>query len=207
MMTSVLLRRARPWLPLAGATVLALIVRLAYLAELNGSPLLSGLMGDSRQYDEWAQRIAGGQWVGTEVFYQTPLYPYWLATIFSIAGHNLGLVRLIQAMLGAVSCALLGLAGRRFFSERVGVIAALLLAVYPSAFFFDGLIQKSSLDIFLITLMLALLAEFSTRRDWKWLAALGVVTAAFALNRENARGLYPVGGAWLWFQFRAVPPP
>ena len=79
MMTSMLLRRARPWLALAGVTALALIVRLAYLAELNGSPLLSGLMGDSRQYDAWAQRIAGGQWVGTEVFYQAPLYPYWLS--------------------------------------------------------------------------------------------------------------------------------
>jgi Flp pilus assembly protein TadD len=200
-----ILRRARPWLALAGATVLALIVRLAYLAELTGSPPLAGLMGDSRTYDAWAQQIAAGQWVGTEVFYQTPLYPYSLAIIFRIAGHNLGLVRLIQAILGAASCALLGLAGRRFFSDRAGMLAALLLAVYPAAFFFDGLIQKSSLDIFLVTLTLALLAEFCTRRDWRWLAALGVTTGAFVLNRENARILYPVVGVWLLFDFREVP--
>jgi Tfp pilus assembly protein PilF len=199
-----ILRRGRPWLALAGATVLALVVRIAYVAELQGTPPLAGLMGDSRQYDAWAQQIAGGQWVGTEIFYQTPLYPYWLAIIFRIAGHDLGLVRLIQMMLGAASCALLGLAGRRFFSDRVGVMAALLLAVYPPAFFFDGLIQKSSLDIFLVTLMLALLAEFRTRRDWTWLAALGVTTAAFVLNRENARVLYPVVGAWLLLDFRDV---
>jgi tetratricopeptide (TPR) repeat protein len=204
-MRHALVHRGRSWLALACAAVLALVVRVAYLAELDGSPLLSGLMGDSRQYDAWAQQIAGGEWVGTQVFYQAPLYPYWLAVIFRLAGHDLGLVRVFQAMLGALSCVLLGVAGRRFFSDRVGVLAALLLAVYPPAFFFDGLIQKSSLDIFLITLMLALLAQFSTRCDWKWLAALGVATAAFVLNRENARVLYPVIGIWLWFGFRVVP--
>jgi len=199
------LRRLLPALALLGAALLALIVRVAYLKELNGSPLLSVLLGDGRQYDAWARQIAGGQWVGTEIFYQTLLYPYWLAVIFSIAGHNLDLVRYIQAILGAASCVLLGLAGRRFFSDRVGLIAALLLAFYPSAFFFDGLIQKSSLDIFLITLALALLAEFDHRPGWKWLAALGATTAALVLNRENAAVLYPVIGAWLLLCFRHVP--
>jgi tetratricopeptide (TPR) repeat protein len=185
--------------------VLALIVRAAYQAELAGSPLLSGLMGDGRHYDEWAQRIAAGQWIGAGVFYQAPLYPYCLAILYRLAGHNLNHVRLVQAILGAASCALLGLAGRRFFSERVGVVAALLLAVYPAAIFFDALIQKSSLDIFLVTIALALLGEFTARRDWKWLAALGVAIAAFTLNRENARVLYPVIALWLWFNFRDVP--
>jgi tetratricopeptide (TPR) repeat protein/4-amino-4-deoxy-L-arabinose transferase-like glycosyltransferase len=191
-------------LALAGAALLSFALRLAHLMDLQGSPLLSGLMGDSRQYDAWAQEIAGGNWAGTQVFYQAPLYPYSLALVFTVFGHDLDVVRLVQAALGAASCALLGLAGRRFFSNRAGVAAALLLAVYPPAIFFDGLIQKSSLDIFLITLMLALLGEFGARRDWKWLAALGVVTAALVLNRENARVLFPVTGAWLWFGFPDV---
>ncbi len=199
------LRRIHPWLPFLGAALLAIIVRIVYLQEVGGSPLLSVLLGDSRQYDAWARQIAGGQWVGTEIFYQTPLYPYLLAIIFSVAGHSLAWVRLIQACLGAASCLLLGLAGRRFFGNRAGIIAALGLAVYPPAIFFDGLIQKSSLDIFLVTLSLALLGEFYHRRDWKWLAALGAATAALVLNRENALVLYPVIAAWLLFCFRDVP--
>src|SRR5512147_1629171 len=121
--------RARPWVALGAATLLAIVVRLAYLEELIGSPLVAGLMGDSRQYDAWAQQIAGGQWMGAGVFYQTPLYPYVLAALFRLAGHDLDLVRLVQATLGAASCALVGLAGRRFFSDRVGLVAAVLLAV------------------------------------------------------------------------------
>ncbi|MCX6546190.1 MAG: tetratricopeptide repeat protein [Acidobacteria bacterium] len=199
------LRHLRPSVTLLGIALVALAVRLVYLAELSGNPLLSVLMGDSRQYDQWARQIAGGQWIGTEIFYQTPLYPYCLAAIFKIAGHNLGLVRVVQAILGAASCALIGLAGRRFFSDRVGVIAALLLAFYPPAIFFDGLIQKSSLDIFLITLVIVFVAEFQHQPRWRWLIALGAATAALTLNRENARIIYPVIGAWLLFQFRDVP--
>jgi tetratricopeptide (TPR) repeat protein len=197
-------RRRRFSLALLGATVLALAVRLVYLAQVQGSPLLSILMGDSRQYDEWAWRIARGQWLGTEVFYQAPLYPYFLAVVYRIAGHEPVIVRAVQAVMGALSCALLGLAGRRFFDERTGITAALLLASYPPAIFFDGLIQKSSLDVFLITAILALVAVFQDERRWKWLAALGVTAGALVLNRENARVIAPVVFAWLLLGFREV---
>jgi tetratricopeptide (TPR) repeat protein len=199
------LRRVRFPVALAAVSLVALAVRVVYLLQLSGSPLLSVLMGDGRQYDEWAQRIAGGQWIGTDVFYQTPLYPYALAVVYWGAGHSLGLVRALQAVMGAASCVLLGLAGRRFFSGRVGVVAALLLAVYPPAIFFDGLIQKSSLDIFLVTAVLALLGEFQDRLQWRWLVAAGIATAALVLNRENARVFYPVIGAWLLFVPRDAP--
>ena len=64
-------------------------------------------------------------------------------------------VRAVQAILGAISCVLLGYAAKEFFNQRAGIIAALLLAIYPPAIFFDGLIQKSSLDLFLVTAILA----------------------------------------------------
>ena len=49
------LRQMPPSVALLGIAVVALGVRLVYLAELSGTPLLSVLMGDSRQYDQWAQ--------------------------------------------------------------------------------------------------------------------------------------------------------
>ena len=58
---------------------------------------------------------------------------------------------------------LLGLAGRRFFDARAGLVAAALLAVYPPAIFFDGLIQKSSLDLLLMTTLLALMGRWNAR--------------------------------------------
>src|SRR5205814_5019650 len=98
----------RGWLPLIIIGVAAFALRVMYFVELRGTPLFAVLIGDGKQYDAWAQQIAGGQWIGTEVFYQTPLYPYFLAVIFKVAGHSLLTVRIIQALLGAAACVLLG---------------------------------------------------------------------------------------------------
>jgi tetratricopeptide (TPR) repeat protein len=172
-------------------------LRLITILGLSGTPVFDILMGDGRQYDVWAQQIASGQWMGNEVFYQTPLYPYALAVIYKIAGHNLLIVRLGQAVLGAASCVLLAQAGRRFFDHRAGLLAGGLLCVYAPAIFFDAVIQKSSLDLFLMALTLALLGEFLARPQWKWIAAAGVAIGAFMINRENARVLYFVIAGWL----------
>ena len=122
------------------------------------------LLGDSRAYDEWAQRLAGGDWIGHEVFYQAPLYPYFLGLLYAIGGRHLLLVRLVQAFVGSAACVLLGLAARRLFSVRAGLAAGLMLALYAPAIFFDGLIQKSVLDVFFVCLALWLIARIITVR-------------------------------------------
>ena len=156
----------------------ALAVRLVHVWQIRASPFFSVLMGDSHGYDDWAQRIAGGDWIGREVFYQAPLYPYLLGVIYAIGGRSLLLVRVIQAVIGSASCALLGLAASRLFSRRAilrqaqdgpepgrraGVVAGLMLALYAPAIFFDGLLQKSVLDVFFICLALWLIARITVR--------------------------------------------
>ena len=62
-------RGDRPFRPWAAAIFgVALAVRLLHVWLLSRSPYFDALMGDARGYDEWARRIAGGDWVGTEVF-------------------------------------------------------------------------------------------------------------------------------------------
>jgi tetratricopeptide (TPR) repeat protein len=194
----------RWWIGVAAITVGALALRLWHLHELSDSPLFSVLIGDAKEYDAWAQRIVGGEWLGKTVFYQTPLYPYLMAAIYAVAGHSVFAVRVFQAVIGAASCTLAAIAGRRFFSPAAGLITASLLAVYPPAIFFDGLLQKSSLDLFLVALLLVTLAKFQQTLRWPWLIGVGVTMAAFALNRENARILYPVIVFWLMAGFGAV---
>jgi len=192
----------RAWLfALASVAAGALALRAGYLLQIHGTVPTQVVLGDARQYDAWAQQIAAGQWLGSEIFYQAPLYPYLLAVLFKLAGHHLFLARICQAVLGASSCALLAVAGRRFFSPAAGLAAGALLAVYPPAIFFDGLIQKASLEVFLTTLVLALLGEFLERRRWPWIAGAGIALAALMLSRENARVIYPVVAAWLLLAF------
>src|SRR5215831_9280054 len=89
-----------------GVTIfcVALAVRLFHIWQIRRSPFFSMLLGDARGYDEWAQRIAAGDWIGRDVFYQAPLYPYTLGVLYAIAGRSLLVVRLCQAILGSIAC-------------------------------------------------------------------------------------------------------
>jgi 4-amino-4-deoxy-L-arabinose transferase-like glycosyltransferase len=151
----------------------ALLVRLVHVWQIHRAPFFSLLMGDSHGYDEWARRISAGDWFGHEVFYQAPLYPYLLGVIYAIAGRHLLLVRIVQAIIGSASCSLLALAAARLFSRRAvlrhaqdgpepgrraGIAAGLMLALYAPAIFFDGLLQKSVLDVFFVCLALWLMS-------------------------------------------------
>src|SRR5712692_4719938 len=117
--------------------VVAFTLRLIHIWQIRRSPFFSVLLGDARGYDEWAQRIAGGDWIGRDVFYQAPLYPYFLGAMYWAAGRSLMLVRIVQAVIGSCSCVLAGAAARRLFSARAGLVAGLMLAVYAPAIFCD----------------------------------------------------------------------
>src|SRR5688500_14977110 len=174
------------WQLIAVAT-LALIVRLIYIWHLRDSPFFDVLMGDARRYDSWATQIAAGDLVGREVFYQAPLYPYFLGSLYAMAGRSLLAVRVCQAVIGAAACVLLALTARRLYSDRAGLIAGFGLALYAPAVFFDGLIQKSALDLFFVCLSLWIVSGLvdapNTRSRWFW---LGAAMGGLALTRENA---------------------
>ncbi len=185
----------------AGIGLVALLLRLLHVWLLSRSPYFDALMGDARGYDEWARRLAAGDWMGTEVFYQAPLYPYFLGGIFRIAGHSLVALRVVQAVVGALSCVFIGLAGHRLFSRRVGLVAGLGLAAYAPAIFFDGLIQKSVLDLFFVTLGLWLASRLvdqpDDRRSW---IALGLAMGGLSLTRENALVFVAIFAVWAMFR-------
>src|SRR5262245_55768749 len=170
-----------------GVFLLAFSLRLVHVWQIRQSPFFDVLLGDAHGYDEWARRIAAGDWIGHDVFYQAPLYPYFLGAVYRLIGRDLVAVRPIQAAIGAGSCAMLTLAGRRFFSPTVGLIAGAGLAIYAPDIFFDGLLQKSVLDLFFLTLALWLISLLlDTHDDRRLWLALGAAMGALSLTRENA---------------------
>jgi tetratricopeptide (TPR) repeat protein len=144
-------------------------------------------MGDAQSYHAWAQQIAAGDWIGSGVFYQAPLYPYFLGLVYTLLGEPPMTVRLCQAVIGSLACVWLAFAAWRLFSKPAGIAAGLMLAFYAPAIFFDGLIQKSVLDAFLLCLALALLSRLLVHaarpRSWLW---VGVALGCLTLSRENA---------------------
>ncbi|HKY06649.1 MAG TPA: tetratricopeptide repeat protein [Candidatus Binatia bacterium] len=191
------------WLDAVAVISIALVLRVVYLLQIESIPLFVHLAGDARTYDEWAQRIVAGAWLGNEVFYQAPLYPYFLAVWQSLFGHNLWAIRVVQIVLGAISCGLIYFAGDKLFGRRAGLAAGLLLAFYAPAIFFDGLIEKSILDLFLTSCLLGLLVRLDgDSRSSLWLAT-GAVLGLLCLSRENALIFVPVLACCIAVQFSA----
>ena len=175
----------------------ALVVRLIHVWQLEASPFGDLLLGDSAGYDRWAKRIAAGDWVGSEVFYQAPLYPYFLGVIYTLFGETVSVVRICQAVVGASSCVLLAGAGARFFSPRIGMLSGFVLALYAPAIFMDATLQKSVLDLLLLSGLLYVLGRLpESSSTTKTLVSAGVLLGALSLTRENALVLVVALVAW-----------
>ncbi len=173
----------------------AFTVRALYLFEMRRSTLFSVLFGDAERFDTWARRIAAGDWFGDQVFYFAPLYPYTMGGIYRLFGPHVEVVRWIQVLLGAFACVLVAATARRLLSYSAGALAGLLLALYPAAIFFDGLIQKACLGGFLTAAFLWF--ALHSRPSRRILLATGACLGLLALTRENALVLLPVVAIWV----------
>ena len=188
----------RWWLPgLACVFLVALALRLVFLSETAASPAWGVLFIDSAQYDRWAREIAAGDWLGKGVFYQAPLYPYFLGVVYATLGTGITGLLLVQALIGSASCVLLAGAGRVFFGAPAGIAAGLMLAVYPTAIFSDSIVQKSVLDVFLISLLLAALGRALAAPSPRWWLLAGAALGGLMLTRENASVFIPLLAASL----------
>jgi tetratricopeptide (TPR) repeat protein len=170
---------------------LALVLRLAHLWAVRDQPFFSWLAMDSQEYDRWAQGIAAGDWLGSQVFFQAPLYPYLLAAAYTVLGHRLALVYLLQILLAVAGCWALYRAGREMADERTGLGAALLAAVYGPFLFYDAQLLKESLAVTATSFLLWALAAARSRPGLKTWIGAGALLGVLALLRENALLLVP----------------
>lgn len=188
----------RTALVLAGIICGAFLLRFFYLLQIENIPFFYSLVSDAQAYNDWADQIGQQSFWGTTPFYQAPAYPYFLALAKSLTGGHMFWVRLLQCVLGALSCGAIGLAGCWFFNRRIGLCSAGILAVYGPGIFITGLIQKTALGEFLGCLLLALLAWQQYKPTRLKPLTIGAVLALFALTRENALILAPPVALWLW---------
>jgi tetratricopeptide (TPR) repeat protein len=181
----------RPALALGAILALALALRLGHWWAVRDQPFFAWLAMDSQEYDRWAREIAAGDWLGSQVFFQAPLYPYLLALLYKVFGGSLDAVYLAQTALAVAGCYALYRAGREMGGEGVGLGAALLAAVYGPFLFYDAQLLKESPAVAVTAFLLWALAAARTRPGiGRWLGA-GALLGILALLRENALLLVP----------------
>ena len=139
--------------------VFAAAFRIVYLYAYAHDPILPDrMMLDASLYDGWAQRIAGGDLLGSEPFYFAPLYPYLLAVVYTLAGHDYLIVYAAQAGLGVLTLLLLHRLAERLYGARAALFSVAFGALYLPFAFFETKILGTSLGLFLSVLALDRLA-------------------------------------------------
>jgi 4-amino-4-deoxy-L-arabinose transferase-like glycosyltransferase len=117
-------------------------------------------------YTDWMHGIAPyTQWVqwwgGEQIFQQSPLYAYLLA----LSPTNLILVRIMQGLMSAGVCVLLGLLTTRIAGQNAGWIAFWLAALYAPFYAYSWPLLRDGLGWFITAALLLALVEL-TRSQW-----------------------------------------
>jgi tetratricopeptide (TPR) repeat protein len=190
----------RSWdaLWLIAIVLLAFVLRLIYVLQLQASPYFSTHVMDPQYHHEWARAFAAGERFWDGPYFRAPLYPWSLGVVYWLFGADNALApRIVQAVLGALSCGLLFLIGRQVFSRTVGVIAGLAAATYWIFLYYDAELLIPVLIVFLDLALLWLLLWTRDRRSPLLWAACGLILGLSAIARPNILLFAPVLVIWV----------
>jgi tetratricopeptide (TPR) repeat protein len=198
------LRKKGDYLFVAIVIALALIVRFVYLIEIKDHPLFNVLLADGHFHDAWAMDILNGDWLSLEkgVLYKPPLYPYFLALVYAVFGHNLFISRLVQIFIALAAYILVYRLAAIYFDRTVARIALVGTVFYGTFIYFEGELEIVVLVVTLNLLLLFLVTGNllqSTRPRWLF---TGIVLGFSALARPTLLLFIPFVLLWLFIVFR-----
>jgi 4-amino-4-deoxy-L-arabinose transferase-like glycosyltransferase len=158
--------------------------------------------GDAFFYHAGANLLVDGKGFISPYFVQSgihrqaaehpPLYIIYLA-IPSLLGMKSVLAHLIwSSVAGAATVALVGLVGRAVGGARVGIIAALIAALYPNLWAPDGMLQAETLSMLATAATLLLGYRYWQKPSGRRLVLVGVACALGALARSELILLIPL---------------
>lgn len=175
--------------------VVALVIRLLALGVATHDPAATA---DSAIYIGIGHGVAEtGEFVRKYVDHyepvteRVPLYPAFLAIFFTFFGDNLTFPLLIQCVLDAVTCILVGLIARELRPELF-VLAGGLAACNLNMAVHATLILTDTLFLFLFTASLLGLVKYAVRPSWGPIFVAGAALGLAILTRPLAYYFWPV---------------
>ena len=163
----------------------ALMIRGAFVLTREGGlefPDEASYMAVAKNFLEGKGLIMGPK----RQIVRAPLYPLFVALCRSrFAPDDIVAIRLIQCVIGALTCLLVYRLGRVAFNAETGWIAAAIAAVYPFFVFYCGLLLTETLFTFLFVLLMCSLLQLRARLGvWRSIWT-GAVWGACVLLRAS----------------------
>src|SRR5262245_34063642 len=188
----------RFWLCLLAAVGLGAVVRFVYL--FHAAPVL--VLGDGFGYHLEAHRLADGLGytsamgeVGRASAHHPPGWVTTLAAVTELGGRSMRWHQVTGLVIGLTVVVLAGLVGRRYAGRRVGVVAAVLAAVYPGFWVLDVQILSEPLGLVVLGLLMLVLADLWERPTLVRAVLAGGVLGGLALVRGEMLALLAIAVA------------
>ncbi len=164
---------------------LALIVRLAYAVPQNDA-----IKGDACVYDALAVSLSRGDGYvnyngGAHSLYP-PLYPFFLSVIYKFFGHSYAAVRVVQSIIGAFSCVLIFLIGKKMHSFALGAISGFFSIFYLPFIKSAGRLLSELLFTFFLLLIVFYALKVREDKKFRYCATMGLLSGAAVLTRSVA---------------------
>lgn len=182
------MEQARPLLVLAGLFLIALAVRGIYLVELAQLPYFDTILPvyDHSNFDLGALSFAGGDGLARSPNNSySPLYKYFLGSIYFLFGRNFYVVYGLQFTLGALGAVLIFLIGKKLFEARVGFLAFAGFAFYSTEIIYEGIILRAAFITFLGILSFYMLLRLRASASPWMLAGCALTLSLFFQSRPN----------------------
>jgi 4-amino-4-deoxy-L-arabinose transferase-like glycosyltransferase len=184
-------RRDRRWL--LTIVLVAIGLRLAWVVYAAREP--RGFH-DPTLYEVFSMRIADGHGYTDATGHATTYYPVgyvaalgallWLVRVTPIPDDLPTAAAVFNLLLGVAAVALTFEVGRRLVDNKVGLVAAAIVALWPNLIFHTTVLLTETLFIALVlaaVLVLVALPADASRIGWRRLSAFGVILALSALVR------------------------
>ena len=153
--------------------------------------------GDAYYFHGQGLGIADGHWfvdplaldlggVSIDAAHHPPLYSLFLGGLSALGIEAPVGQRLASALLGTAAVVVLGMVARRLAGDRVGVLAAVIAAVYPNLWINDALLLSESMYVLAVAGLLWVAFAYREEPGVRRAAVLGVVLGLTALVRAEA---------------------
>ena len=183
--------------------LLALAVRLLVVWEMSAAPHFLLPLTDAERYHTLALDLAEGGPLRAEFFFQSSLYPAFLAFWYWLLGPNILFVKLLQAVVGACTCLFTYILGRQWLSGRVSFLAGVIVALYGPLIFYETEIMSDGLSAFWAPVLVLAFQALRSGYSPVGAALAGVAGALATLHRATYFPLFLVGCFWFFLAGRS----
>ena len=186
---------------LLAATVLGAIIRIAWLVHQWNDPIgfedaffyhhQANLLADGHGFISPFPFLSAG--ISSPAAEHPPLFSLYLSVWSFLGATSVGWHQLATTLLGIATVPLIGLAGREAGGDRVGVVAAVIAAIYPHLWYQDGIVWAEASAQATVALFVLVAYRYVRRPSLRTLGTLGLASALAAMARTELVLLLPLG--------------